>query len=351
VRQTLRVFGETDRANGFADPNTDSPSKSILMKRPDPSRGSAAKKSATHSNDVSTETIGTPPEEPNGFSTETTGTPPEEPNSSSIGTIDPTETSYFIQYQPELAEKLSKHSSTYSVSGRCLSIVFSRMLYWSRFAKHRHNGKLFYWKNQTELSQETSFSIKQINRALKVLVELGLIIREKFMKHRYYQCYFYHIPLSPHTKELPPPTRSRNSTSRTPSAPQPLQQFHHPSGAAPAARKPPEPVGPSTSRSTGGPAGAAPAARKPPEPVGPSTSRSTGGPAGAVPASGAAPVAPHPSRTINRSRGFGTNGTNRTHHSTKISSSIKQTLLSIVQKCESYGNKDIYDKRFSLQPK
>ena len=129
------------------------------------------------------------------------------------GSIDPSDASYFIQYQPELAEKLSKHQSKYSVSGRCLSIILSRMIFWSKYAKHRYGGKLYYYKNQGELSEETGFSIKTINRALKVLVELGLLIRNKFMKHRYYQCYFYHIPLSPHTKEIKT-TRSTTTTTR-----------------------------------------------------------------------------------------------------------------------------------------
>jgi hypothetical protein len=269
------------------------------MKRPEPSRGSAAKKSATHSNDVSTETIGTPPETPNG---------------SSIGTIDPTETSYFIQYQPELAEKLSKHSSTYSVSGRCLSIVFSRMLYWSRFAKHRHNGKLFYWKNQTELSQETSFSIKQINRALKVLVELGLIIREKFMKHRYFQCYFYHIPVSPFTRELSTASKPKQSTngsirsSRTSSsgsggAP---QRFHSTTS--------------STSRGS----------TEKQHQHAQTTAAGSAAPNAAVAAGSAR-------RKIGGGIGFKTNGTNRTNHSKIIPTSIKHSLKDILERCNQIG--------------
>ena len=174
------------------------------MKGSPQSRGPAASNSADHSNASSNETIGTDSENLNGSNA-----------SGAIGTIDPNDNSYFIQYHPEVAEKLSKHNSTYSVSGRCLSIVFSRMLYWSRYAKHRYNGKLFYWKNQTELSSETNFSVKQINRALKVLVELGLLVREKFQKHYYRQVYFYHIPISPHTKELQQPTRTTSSSSRS----------------------------------------------------------------------------------------------------------------------------------------
>jgi hypothetical protein len=221
------------------------------MKRSKPSRGSAASKSADHSNGAFTETIGTDTENLNGSN-----------GSGAIETIDPNEHSYFIQYHPEIAEKLSKHNSTYSVSGRCLSIVFSRMLYWSRYAKWRYNGKLFYWKNQTEISQETSFSVKQINRALKVLVELGLLVREKFQKHYYRQVYFYHIPVSPHTKEVKQPTRTTS--------------------------------------------------------------------------------------TIHQSKGFGSIGSKCPNQSQEFQTSIKQSLLSIVEKCKSYGDIDIYRERFGL---
>ena len=315
-------------AKGFADPNTDSPSKVILMKDAPSSRGLAATNSEEPSNGSSTETIGTE-----------TGTI----NGSSIGSIDPNDTSFFIQYQPELAEKLSQHTSTYSVSGRCLSIVFSRMLYWSRYAKHRYNGKLFYWKNQTEISDETGFSVKQVNRALKVLVELGLLIREKFQKHRYYQCYFYHIPTSPHTKELKPPTRTTNSRSSTrrvlssgSGGSQPQQQFHRSAATSASVPEAPKPISsntpaPNTRTTAKDPSGAAPA-------VG-----GSGAPARSVQQTPA-----DRSSTIDKSRGFRTIGTKGSDYSIKISSSIKQSLLSIVQKCEMYGREDIYKERFGL---
>jgi hypothetical protein len=300
------------------------------MKDAPSSRGFAATNSAEPSNGSSTETIRTETEILNG---------------SSIGSIDPNDTSFFIQYQPELAEKLSQHTSTYSVSGRCLSIVFSRMLYWSRYAKHRYNGKLFYWKNQTEISEETGFSVKQINRALKVLVELGLLIREKFQKHRYYQCYFYHIPTSPHTKELKPPartsSRSRSSTRRIHSSgsvgSQPQQQFHRSALGSASVQDAPKPIrsisaAPSTRTTAVDPSGAAPAP-----------------PAGSGATTGSVQQKPaETSSTIHKSRGFRTIGTKGSDHSTKISSSIKQTLLNIVEKCEMYGREDIYRERFGI---
>jgi hypothetical protein len=284
------------------------------MKRPQQSRGSAAPKSATHSNELSSETIGTDSENLNGSN-----------GSTAIETIDPNDNSYFIQYHPEVAAKLSKHNSTYSVSGRCLSIVFSRMLYWSRYAKHRYNGKLFYWKNQTEISQETSFSVKQINRALKVLVELGLLVREKFQKHYYRQVYFYHIPVSPHTKEVKQPTRTTSSRGRTTRSSSSnsggsttQQQFHGRSGGA----------------------GARPEAVV----VRSSASAASGVPAPATGGSGASKT----TSTIHQSKGFGSIGTNCPNQNTIIPTLQKQTLLSIVEKCKSYGDIDIYRERFGL---
>ena len=292
------------------------------MKDAPSSRGSAATKSANHSNASSNETIGTDTENLNVSN-----------GSGGIGTIDPNDNSYFIQYHPEVAEKLSNHNSTYSVSGRCLSIVASRMIYWSRYAKHRFQGKLWYWKNQTELSHETGFSVKQINRALKVLVELGLLVREKFQKHYYRQVYFYHIPSSPFTKELKQPTRTTSSRSRSTRSSignsggsHTQQQFHSRSGGAGAR---PEAVVVSSS-------GAA-----------------SGAPAPATGGSGASttPVqqsAAKRSSTIHRGKGFGSTGTKCPNQSQESPSLIKQTLLSIVQKCESYGNIEIYRERFGL---
>jgi hypothetical protein len=269
----------------------------------------------------------------NGSSIETIGTEPETINGSSIGSIDPDDTSFFIQYQPELAEKLSQHTSNYSVSGRCLSIVFSRMLYWSRYSKWRFQGKLWYWKNQTELSEETGFSVKQINRALKVLVELGIILREKFQKHYYRQVYFYHIPTSPHTKELKQPTRTSSSssrstrTSRTGSGcSQSPQQFHRRSGGAVAR---PEAALVVSSRVPAG----------------------SGAPAAAAAGSASGKVqqnSPGSRSTIHQTKGFASMGTKCPNQSQELQSSIKQSLLSIVEKCKSYGDIDIYREKFGL---
>ena len=107
----------------------------------------------------------------------------------------------FIPFDPALAKELKeKKPKRCSVSGTLLSIVYKRLSFWSRYAKHKHNAKRYFWKSQSELSEEIGCSIKQINRALKVLEELGLLIRQKLQKRFYRQVYFYYLPQSVHTK-------------------------------------------------------------------------------------------------------------------------------------------------------
>ena len=243
------------------------------------------------------------------------------------------------------------------------------MLYWSRYSKWRFQGKLWYWKNQTELSEETGFSVKQINRALKVLVELGIIFREKFQKHYYRQVYFYHIPVSPYTKELKEPTRTSSRSRSTRTSPtgagsQPQQQFHSRSGGSGTR---PEAVvvssaaaGPGASNSTrtitrdrgfGSMVRSGGSGTRPEAVVVSSAAGRSGAPAAA--GSGALSgrvqqgVAGRRS-TIHQTKEFGSMGTKCPNQSQELQSSIKQSLLDIVEKCKSYGNIEIYRERFGL---
>lgn len=50
--------------------------------------------------------------------------------------------------------------------------------------------------------------------------------------------------------------------------------------------------------------------------------------------------------SINRGKGFGSIGTDCPIHNKNNSSSIKHTLLSIVQKCEMYGREGIHKEVF-----
>ena len=120
--------------------------------------------------------------------------------------VEELEASYFIKYEPELAESFKEikkeREVSVSVSGRLLSILYSRLVYWSKYAKHSFNGKRWFWKSQKELGEEIGVSTKQINRALKALEEIGLLVREKFHAKFWRQTYFYWLPFSKHTIEM-----------------------------------------------------------------------------------------------------------------------------------------------------
>jgi hypothetical protein len=241
---------------------------------------------------------------------ETSQTPETDP-------LDPTQATFFIKYEPEIAEKLaSLKKAGVSVSGRCLSIVFSRMLYWSRYAKHKIEKKLYFWKSQKELSEETGFSEKQINRALKVLVDLGLLVRNRFHRRFWRQVYFYHVPISPFTKELQPRPGTRATSSRPIHAQTP-----------PVAERAPRAASGALGPAAGGPGGLPSAL-------------------GGAQAVGAAPGLGN----INRAKGFGTIRAKCPDLSKENSTFKKQTsrspLQNIMQRCEFYGETKNYERIF-----
>ena len=120
----------------------------------------------------------------------------------------------FIQYEPELAEEFKeKKSNNQSVSGRLLTLLYKRLLFWSRYAKHQYEGRRYFWKSISELSEELSYSTKQISRGLKSLEELGMIKREKLNKHNWKHTYYYYVPKSVHTAEPEPLTAPRTTSS------------------------------------------------------------------------------------------------------------------------------------------
>jgi hypothetical protein len=234
------------------------------------------------------------------------------------------ESTFFIKYEPELAEQFANSKKAgVSVSGRCLSIVFSRMLYWSRFAKHRFEKKLFFWKSQKELSEETGFSEKQINRALKSLVDQGLLIREKFHKRFWRQVYFYHLPVSPFTKEIERMPRPMGLATRAIGS-RPISTHTHriPQGG-------PRAVSEARGSAAGGPSGQA------------SPRDAAQGPAGVASGAGS---------KINAPRGFRSDRAKCPDLSQESSTSKKQTSRStfqdIIQRCNFYGTAENYERVF-----
>ena len=121
----------------------------------------------------------------------------------------------FIQYEPALAAELNETKPrSQSVSARMLTLLYKRLSFWSRYAKHIHNGRRYFWKSIDELSEELQYSQKQVSRGLKALVELGLIIREKLNKHNWKHTYYYYLPHSVHIAEEVS-TNSRSSRGRS----------------------------------------------------------------------------------------------------------------------------------------
>jgi biotin operon repressor len=82
--------------------------------------------------------------------------------------------------------------------GRTLALIYRQLCYWSKYAKWRGpNNKKFFYKSQKELAAELGYSEKTINRAIKALRELGLVVVEKLHKHYWRQVFFYYLPQSP----------------------------------------------------------------------------------------------------------------------------------------------------------
>jgi hypothetical protein len=124
----------------------------------------------------------------------------------------------FIQYEPDLVEELNdKKTKNQSVSGRLLTLLYKRLSFWSRYAKHQFNGRRYFWKSIPELSEELQYSEKQVGRGLKALEELGMIKREKLNKHNWKHTYYYYLPKSVHTAE-PEPSRTSSSIRSTTSS-------------------------------------------------------------------------------------------------------------------------------------
>jgi len=99
--------------------------------------------------------------------------------------------------------------------GRTLAIIYRQLCYWSKYAKWKgKNGKRFFYKSQKELAEELGYSEKTINRSIKALKELGLVLVEQLHKRFWRQVNFYYLPHSPFAAAEP--------TSQAPeAAPQP----------------------------------------------------------------------------------------------------------------------------------
>jgi hypothetical protein len=253
----------------------------------------------------------------------------------------------FIQYEPHLVEELNdKKTKNQSVSGRLLTLLYKRLSFWSRYAKHQYQGRRYFWKSIPELSEELQYSEKQVARGLKALAELGMIVREKLNKHNWKHTYYYYLPHSVHTAE-PEPTpnhttttssiRSTSSSFGAGSGQSVAGDHLNPVPTASGAR--PEPVAGDHLNPVPTASGARPAGR-----TTTSTSTSTKGTAGAPDGTGGADLpATHTSKVSSPPAGaVQPKGQHRTRHfeSTIINRRtplLENQLRTIVEKCLDYS--------------
>ena len=95
--------------------------------------------------------------------------------------------------------------------GRTLAIIYRQLCYWSKYAKWKGSkNRKFFYKSQRELAEELGYSEKTINRAIKALRELGLIVVEQLHKrgigdkHSFITCLILHSQRQKHRQHTLP---------------------------------------------------------------------------------------------------------------------------------------------------
>jgi len=236
----------------------------------------------------------------------------------------------FIQYEPEMVEELNhKKTKNQSVSGRLLTLLYKRLLFWSRYSKHLFNGRRYFWKSIPSLSEELQYSEKQVARGLKALVELGLIQREKLNKHNWKHHYYYYLPKSVHTAEPDASTTRTSSSSRSTTS-----SFGAGSGrsGAPGAADPLTPV-PTASGASGARAAADPLT---PVPTASGTRRTSTKGTGGAPTGTAGSPLPVSSRSSQSVSGASVR-TFCGDHINRRNPLLEKQLRTIAEKCLDYG--------------
>jgi hypothetical protein len=238
----------------------------------------------------------------------------------------------FIQYEPHLVEELnSKKTKNQSVSGRLLTLLYKRLSFWSRYAKHQYEGRRYFWKSIQELSEEVSYSTKQVSRGLRALEELGMIFRRKLNKHNWKHTYYYYLPHSVHTAEgeatgATSSTHRRTTSSSNRSAGGSFYKGHRGASAVGEEAFPPQPHSGAPEAAGAGASGASGAPEAFSTPVG----TAGGPPMGA--AGRAEPL--HPKRQEGKCR-------NVPFISKENNPLLTNQLKQIVEKCFDYGKTGI----------
>jgi len=115
-------------------------------------------------------------------------------NGSSNGSIERS-----VPYQPQFCERTIGKGA----AARTATIVYQQLRYWSSKGQHQFEEegvvKVWFYKKAEELSSELQMSVPTIRRALKRLLDLGLLVTRQWWKHRYFRTNFFHLPLEPAT--------------------------------------------------------------------------------------------------------------------------------------------------------
>ncbi len=104
-----------------------------------------------------------------------------------------------VPYQPQFCERTIGKGA----AARTATIVYQQLRYWSAKGQHQFEEegvvKVWFYKKAEELAEELQMSVPTIRRALKRLVELGLLVVRQWWKHRYFRTNFFHLPHEPAT--------------------------------------------------------------------------------------------------------------------------------------------------------
>ena len=104
-----------------------------------------------------------------------------------------------VPYQPQFCERTIGKGA----AARTATIVYQQLRYWSAKGQHQFEEdgavKVWFYKKAEELAEELQMSVPTIRRALKRLVELGLLVVRQWWKHRYFRTNFFHLPHEPET--------------------------------------------------------------------------------------------------------------------------------------------------------
>jgi hypothetical protein len=118
-------------------------------------------------------------------------------NNTSNGSTEPINRS--VPYQPQFCERTIGKGA----AARTATIVYQQLRYWSGKGQHQFEEdgvvKVWFYKKAEELAEELQMSVPTIRRALKRLVELGLLVVRQWWKHRYFRTNFFHLPHEPET--------------------------------------------------------------------------------------------------------------------------------------------------------